>query len=76
MFQPGIPSFLPCRAGFWNPSVLKSRRNISVLQSLQEVRKNIKGLGSECKSFCKILNLPNIITLEVTKADVKRAVKC
>ena len=53
----------------------KPAENITKSVILQEMRNNIKGLGSECKKFCETLNLPSLISSDVTKSEIKRAVK-
>ena len=63
------------KLNFVRKIMAKPEGNITKSVILQEGRNNIKGLGSECGIFCETLNLPNIVTTEVTKADLKRAVK-
>ena len=63
------------KLNFLRKIMAKPSENITKNIILEEVRNNINGLASECRKLCKTLNLPSLITKEVTKAELKNAVK-
>ena len=60
---------------FVNRIMAKPVDNITRKVLIQESINKIKGLATECRTLCLSLGLPSLMAIEVTKNEIKQAIK-